>query len=138
VGAVHATGVAGDIYLPGLRSCLLLTHLTHDHSIEDPIPHPFANQNHRSRLGVATYEFPSDLAWSVPRTPQITSFPSNHGTGRAYGVDFYVARQPTSASDRLTGWISYTWGKAETNAYGRTFLADYDHRTRSVSSRTIV
>jgi hypothetical protein len=79
------------------------------------------------RARVATYDFPSALAWSVPSAPQITSFPSNHGTGRAYGVDFYVARQAKSASDRLTGWASYTWGKAETNAYGRTFLADYDH-----------
>ena len=75
----------------------------------------------------STYEFPADLAWSVPRAPLITSFPTNHGTGRAYGVDFYVARQATSASDRLTGWASYTWGKAETNAYGRTYAADYDH-----------
>jgi hypothetical protein len=63
----------------------------------------------------------------VPSAPRITSFPSNHGTGRAYGIDFYVARQPRSSSDRLTGWASYTWGKAETTAYGRTFLADYDH-----------
>ena len=76
---------------------------------------------------VATYDFPRELAWSVPSAPLITSFPTNNGTGRAYGVDFYVARQAKSASDRLTGWASYTWGKAETNAYGRTFLADYDH-----------
>jgi hypothetical protein len=75
----------------------------------------------------SAYEFPANLAWSVPRAPIITSFPTNHGTGRAYGVDFYVARQATSSSDRLTGWASYTWGKAETNAYGRTFAADYDH-----------
>jgi hypothetical protein len=80
-----------------------------------------------TRARLATYDFPGDLAWSVPSAPLITSFPSNHGTGSAYGVDFYVARQATSSSDRLTGWASYTWGKAETNAYGRTFLADYDH-----------
>jgi hypothetical protein len=79
------------------------------------------------RARVATYDFPSNLAWSVPGAPLITSFPSNLGTGRAYGVDFYVARQARSSSDRLTGWASYTWGKAETTAYGRTFLADYDH-----------
>jgi hypothetical protein len=80
-----------------------------------------------TRARVATYEFPSNLAWSIPSAPLITSFPTNQGTGRAYGVDFYVARQATSSSDRLTGWASYTWGKAETDAYGRTFLADYDH-----------
>jgi Carboxypeptidase regulatory-like domain/TonB-dependent Receptor Plug Domain len=77
---------------------------------------------------VARYDFPAELAWSVPRAPQVTSLPSNEGRGRAYGLDLYVARQSAAASDRLTGWASYTWGKAETTAYGRTFPSDYDHR----------
>ena len=76
---------------------------------------------------IATYDFPADLAWSVPTSPVITSIPENHGTGRAYGIDFYIAKQAASSSDRLTGWASYTWGKAATNAYGRTYAADYDH-----------
>jgi hypothetical protein len=27
---------------------------------------------------------------------------------------------------RLSGWLSYTWGRAETTAYGRTYASDYD------------
>lgn len=77
---------------------------------------------------IATYEFPAELAWSVPSAPIITSIAENHGSGRAYGVDVYVAKRASSSSDRLTGWASYTWGKAETNAYGRTYAADYDRR----------
>jgi hypothetical protein len=75
---------------------------------------------------IATYDFPSELAGEVPRQPQITSTPGNDGTGRAYGVELYLAKQALSSSDRLTGWMSYTLGTAETTAYGRTFKADYD------------
>lgn len=75
---------------------------------------------------IAGYDFPAALADQVPRTPLITSVPGNDGTGRAYGVELYLARQARSASDRLSGWLSYTLGRAETTAYGRTFRADYD------------
>lgn len=77
---------------------------------------------------IARYDFPDELAWSVPQAPLISSVPGNHGSGRAYGIDFYAARPATSTSDRLTGWLSYTWGKAETTAYGRRYSADYDVR----------
>jgi hypothetical protein len=80
------------------------------------------------RARVATYDFPDALAFGVPRAPQVTSNPANIGKGRAYGIEFYTAREATSASTRLTGWASYTWGRAETIAYGRTFAADYDRR----------
>lgn len=75
---------------------------------------------------VATYDFPSDLTDQVPRAPQITSVPGNDGTGQSYGVEIYVARPARSAADRLTGWGSYTWGRADTTAYGRRYAADYD------------
>lgn len=74
----------------------------------------------------ATYDFPDELSSGVPSSPQITSLPSNGGTGRSYGIEVYAARRATSASTRLTGWLAYTWGRAETTAYGRTFAADYD------------
>lgn len=77
---------------------------------------------------VATYDFPDGLAWSIPRAPQVTSIPSNDGTGRAYGLELYAAKQATSPETTLTGWASYTLGRAETTAYGRTFAADYDRR----------
>jgi hypothetical protein len=75
---------------------------------------------------MATYDFPLDLADQRPKAPQITSTPGNDGTGRAYGVELYLARQARSASDRVSGWLSYTWGRAERTAYGRTYPSDYD------------
>jgi hypothetical protein len=75
---------------------------------------------------LATYDFPADLGDQLPRAPQVTSIPGNDATGRAYGVEFYVARPAVSTSDRLTGWASYTLGRAETTAYDRTYAADYD------------
>lgn len=75
---------------------------------------------------VATYDFPDELADGIPRAPQITSVPSNSSVGRSYGIEFYAERRATSPSTRFTGWMSYTWGRAETTAYGRTFAADYD------------
>ena len=75
---------------------------------------------------VATYDFPLDLADQRPNAPHITSMPGNDGTGRAYGVELYLARQARSSTDRVNGWLSYTWGRAETTAYGRTYASDYD------------
>jgi hypothetical protein len=57
------------------------------------------------------------LPTSGPKAPQITSTPGNDGTGRAYGVELYLARQARSASDRVSGWLSYTWGRAERTAW---------------------
>ena len=45
-----------------------------------------------------------------------------------YGVEFYMEKRATSAGTRLSGWASYTLGRAETTAYGGTFAADYDRR----------
>jgi hypothetical protein len=75
---------------------------------------------------VATYDFPPDLADQRPSAPLITSVPGNDGAGRAYGVELYLARQARSATDRVNGWLSYTFGRAETTAYGRTYASDYD------------
>ena len=75
---------------------------------------------------VAGYDFPLDLADQRPNAPQITSKPGNDGGGRAYGVEVYLARKARSSTDRVNGWLSYTWGRAETTAYGRTYPSDYD------------
>ena len=77
---------------------------------------------------VATYDFPDELAYGIPTAPQVTTMPANIGTGRAYGVEFYAEKRATSAGTRLSGWASYTLGRAETTAYGGTFAADYDRR----------
>jgi hypothetical protein len=77
---------------------------------------------------VALYDFPPELASSVPAQPQITSTPSNGATGSAYGFDIYIAHRPSSSADRLSGWASYTWGRADIDAYGRRHPFDYDRR----------
>jgi hypothetical protein len=77
---------------------------------------------------VALYRYPQSLAFSVPSEPRLTSIPANEATGRAYGIDVYVSRRATSASDRFHGWASYTFGRAEMEAYGRRFPFDYDRR----------
>jgi outer membrane receptor protein involved in Fe transport len=77
---------------------------------------------------IARYDFPADVQWSIPTAPQITTVPENGADGRGYGFDIYLARKATSASTRLTGWASWTWGIAERNAYGLTLPFDYDRR----------
>jgi hypothetical protein len=77
---------------------------------------------------VALYDYPPDLAWGIPRAPQITSVPTNGGRGSSYGFDVYVAHRATSASDRLMGWASYSWGRSDIDAYGRRYPFDYDRR----------
>ena len=77
---------------------------------------------------VSAYRFPAELSSSIPATAQVTSAPSNDGSGRATGFDLYVSRRARSSTDRLTGWASYTFGRAHTNAYGRSYPFDYDRR----------
>lgn len=80
------------------------------------------------RARVATYDFPRALTSSIPVDPLITTVPANDGRGRAYGFDLYVARTSAPASARLRGWASYTWGRADRTAYGRTYAFEYDRR----------
>jgi hypothetical protein len=77
---------------------------------------------------VSSYDFPLDLAWSVPVAPQITSQPENGGRGRAYGFDVLLSKRATAKDSRLSGWASYTWGTTQREAYGRTLPFDYDRR----------
>ncbi len=77
---------------------------------------------------VARYDFPAEWQGSIPSRPIITSYPTNDGRGRAYGFDVYLARRATSSDTRLTGWASYTFGKAEREGYGLTYPFDYDRR----------
>jgi hypothetical protein len=74
------------------------------------------------------YNFPASLASSMPVDPIITTFPTNDGRGRAYGVDVLLSRMTAPVTAKWRGWVSYTWGKAELDAYGRTYPFDYDRR----------
>jgi len=80
------------------------------------------------RARVGQYDFPAELQSSVPSAAQITSEPVNGATGRAHGFDLYVARRAVSPETRLTGWASYTFGRANRDSYGRTGPFEYDRR----------
>ncbi len=77
---------------------------------------------------VSRYDFPADLRSSVPVEPIITTIPVNDGRGRAYGFDIFVSRPSAPAGSRVSGWASYTWGKASRDAYGRRAAFEYDRR----------
>ena len=77
---------------------------------------------------VSRYDFPADLQSSVPVEPIITTIPANDGRGRAYGFDIFVSRPSAPAGSRVSGWASYTWGKASRDAYGRSAAFEYDRR----------
>jgi hypothetical protein len=79
-----------------------------------------------SRMG--RYDFPVALASSVPVDPIITTIPGNDGRGRAYGFDLFVSRTSAPVDARLSGWASYTWGKADRDAYGQRYAFEYDRR----------
>jgi hypothetical protein len=77
---------------------------------------------------LSEYHFPASLASSLPVDPIITTVPVNDGRGRAYGFDVLLSRMTAPVDARMRGWVSYTWGRAELDAYGRTYPFDYDRR----------
>lgn len=77
---------------------------------------------------LARYDFPAEYTSSIPTDPIITTVPGNEGRGRAYGFDLFVSRTTAPADARLRGWASYTWGRAEREAYGRRYPFEYDRR----------
>ena len=78
------------------------------------------------RARVEEYDFPADLRGSVPAAARITSLPVNGGRGEAYGIDAYLVRNAPEA--RLSGWLSYAWGRADRQTYGLRYPFEYDRR----------
>ena len=64
----------------------------------------------------------------MPAAPIITSVPVNGGSGHAYGFDVFVEKRQRMASDRVSGWVSYTYGRANLDAYDVRRPFDYDRR----------
>lgn len=83
-------------------------------------------EERRARL--AAYDFSRELLGELPSDPLITSFPTNDGRGRSWGFDLYLARAASGAESGLSGWLAYTFGHAERDAYGRTYPFEYDRR----------
>ncbi len=75
-----------------------------------------------------SYDFPGELATSVPTRPDHTSAPTNDGAGRADGVDVlpgparHVTADATHGLDRL-----HPWCRRPTD-YGRNDPFDYERR----------
>ncbi len=76
------------------------------------------------RVRVGRYDFPETLRDSVPAAPIILSAPTNEAGGDAYGLDVFLTRG--NPAGRLTGWVSYAWGRAERESYGRRYAFEYD------------
>lgn len=79
-----------------------------------------------SRL--SRYDFPSSLASSIQRERLITTTPTNAAEGRSYGVEIVATRARRSVDQRLSGWTSYSLGKATREAYGLALPFEYDRR----------
>jgi hypothetical protein len=76
---------------------------------------------------LARYDFPAELAASVPTEAIITSFPVNGAAGDSWGFDVLLQKRPAAGS-RLSGWASYAFGQADREEYGRTLPFEYDRR----------
>jgi hypothetical protein len=74
---------------------------------------------------VSQYDFPADLLPHIPSASSITVVPANSSAGRAHGFDVMLSR---TAGARVSGWASYTWGRAIREAYGREYPFEYDRR----------
>lgn len=77
---------------------------------------------------LARYDFPSEWRDEVPAAALVTVEPENTGRGTAFGLDVFAARRATSSASRLTGWVAYTFGRAEREAWGLRLPFEYDRR----------
>ena len=75
---------------------------------------------------ISQYDFPEELADSIPIAPLITSNPTNDAGGYSYGFDVFLNH--TNPAAPLTGWLSYAWGRANRESYGRRYAFEYDRR----------
>jgi hypothetical protein len=121
--ARHAIlGLERDL-APGLTARVELYHKRFDDLIVGRLE---SEAERQARL--ALYDYPPELSGDIPRAPLVTSVPVNGGRGRAYGFDLYLSKAARTASTRLTGWASYTFGVAEREAHGRLYPFEYDRR----------
>jgi hypothetical protein len=77
---------------------------------------------------LARLDVPAWLAAGLPTGSLVTTNPSNDATGRAHGLEARVMRTGGRRLGGLTGWASYSFGRADRTAYGVTRPFDYDRR----------
>jgi hypothetical protein len=77
---------------------------------------------------VSLYDFPKTLQGDIQRGRLITTSPENSGAGRSRGVELVATRPRGDGSGRLSGWASYSLGKATKEVYDLTMPFEYDRR----------
>jgi hypothetical protein len=75
---------------------------------------------------IRQYDFPAELQSSIPTDALILSAPTNDAGGQAHGFDVFLHH--TNPGALLTGWVSYAWGRANRDSYGRRYAFEYDRR----------
>ena len=119
----HAVGGVEHDVSRAVRARVELYHKTFDRLLVGRLETP-----EETAARVSQYRFPPEIAASVPSAPGITTIPVNGATGRSYGIEFFLEKHGRAPSDRLSGWFSYSWGRATIQDYGREYPFDYDRR----------
>jgi hypothetical protein len=74
---------------------------------------------------LAAFDLPPDMPTeSAYLEHRPTIYPESTGKGRAFGVEVLLQRE----TGRATGFVSYTWSKADRQLFGRTVPFDFDRR----------
>jgi hypothetical protein len=69
--------------------------------------------------------------WTRPVTvpgDSLTQIPVNNADGSAYGLEIFLAKKNISPSDKISGWISYSYSAANRNEDGLTLPFRFDQR----------
>jgi hypothetical protein len=77
---------------------------------------------------ISRYDFPKTLQGDIQRGPLITTTPENSGAGRSRGLEIIATRPRGDGSRVLSGWASYSLGKATKEVYDLTMPFEYDRR----------
>ncbi len=69
--------------------------------------------------------------WKEPYAVPIDSMtiiPENKASGNAQGIELFIEKRASRRDDRVSGWFSYAYAKAERNQYGFVIPFDFDQR----------
>ncbi len=74
---------------------------------------------------VARYDFPAELASSIPTEALSHELPRERGARAAWGFDVLLQKRAAPGA-RLSGWASYTYASARRDEYGSSLPFEYD------------
>jgi hypothetical protein len=69
-------------------------------------------------------------AWTVQNVTetQLSTTPINAGNGQSYGLELLLEKRNVFASDKLSGWLTYSLSWSKLHQYGYTVPFQYDQR----------